>query len=151
MRYITIICLFALFASCSDGGEDLMNEVAGVWILEKIDVEGADCAKVFGQDIPSEYLADERGCAKPLEIQGNASRCIHFDLNADGTGTFLWSDINGGENAPITYEIVDDTFEYCFEGFTCSGGYKLIQGKLESAVDLRLDESCQAVYILRKQ
>lgn len=145
MYFFMFFCVL-FFASCS--GDSLSEEdVIGGWQLEKIRVEGADCAAVFGAGVPDEYLANDSSCAKPTEVLGNASRCINFDIRANGEGTFLWSEINGGTDFPLTYTIENGEFIYCLD-LTCSGAFKLIDGKLENRVELRLDDDCSAVFVL---
>lgn len=149
---LTTILLIACSDDDSQSGGNIEDEIVGTWILERIEVEGPDCQLLFGPNIPTEYLADEKGCARPTEIQGNSRRCINVVFNEDGTGTFLWSEISsGGEDAPITYSIENDQVEYCFEQFTCSGEYELINGKLQAKVELHFEQTCRAVYILRKR
>lgn len=151
-----VMFLFASFLfSCSSDDpdvekeEDIAEKIIGGWQLDRIRVEGPDCKLIFGDNVPEEYLADEEGCATPNEILGNASRCVNVIFSADGEGTFLWSEITSQEDAPITYTIVDNEVEYCFEGSFCSSSYSLVNGNLESVAELRLDQVCNAVFVLR--
>ena len=61
--------------------------------------------------MPSEYIADSEGCAVPLEVLGNAKRCVNIELMEGGMGFFKWSEINGGEDEAITYTIEDGVFD----------------------------------------
>jgi hypothetical protein len=156
MKKLILSCLLVtiLFNSCIDELKEdenaLSKIIVGKWKLEKIKVEGADCQTIFDPTTPSEYIADEKGCAQPKEIQGNAKRCINVQLDEGGTGKFLWSEISNNLDAPITYTITNGIFEYCFEGSVCSSEYVLVGDKLEGKVELRLEEDCRAVYVLTK-
>ena len=148
--YALFICLISLF-SCAEDGSDLNEAIIGSWQLERIRVEGTDCQLVFGADVPAEYLANEEGCTTPTEILGNSKRCVNVEFMANGEGFFLWSEISGQQDAPITYTVDDNGLRYCFVGSACSGTYEIIGNKLESVTELRLDEDCSAVYVLRKK
>ena len=94
-------------------------------------------------------VADAEGCtiASPL---GNAKRCINLEFRAGGEGTFFWSEFSSTLDAPMTYNIEDDAVEYCLAG-SCSGLFSFVGDKLESAGDLRLDQDCKAIYVLRRK
>ena len=151
--YLLMFLIVSFLFSCSgdeSGVESgFAEEIIGRWQLDRIRVEGADCQTIFGVDVPEGYLADAEGCASPDEILGNASRCIIVDFKVNGEGLFLWSEITGREDAPITYTIMNDEIKYCFVGSSCSGSYALVGGNLESVVELRLDQECNAIFVLR--
>ncbi|NNE15674.1 MAG: hypothetical protein HKN51_11895 [Saprospiraceae bacterium] len=158
MVKINLLLLSILFFSCSDNNPDMgdinnefVEKILGGWQLERIRVEGADCKFLFGDDVPDEYLADEVGCAKPLEILGNASRCINLEFMADGQATFFWSEFSSQSDANITYEIVDNEVRYCLVSSSCSGFYRLVGNNLETESELTLDDDCSAIYVLRRK
>lgn len=154
LSFLSFICVF-FFLSCSDddsdNGSDLADVIVGGWQLERIRVEGVDCKLMFGNSVPEEYLADEEGCASPTEISGNAKRCVNVEFKENGEGLFLWSEISGQQDAPITYSIVNNEVRYCFVGSACSDYYKLVGENLETEVDLTLDQECSAIYVLRRK
>lgn len=153
--YLLMFIGLAFLCSCSDDESemsiDFAEEIIGGWQLNMIRVAGADCTAVFGADVPEMYLADEEGCARPTEILGNALRCVNVEFMANGVGMFLWSEITEREDEPINYTITNDEIEYCFDGSFCSGSFKLVGNQLESATELRLDQDCSAVFVLRRK
>lgn len=150
-----LLLMIPILFSCSDNdpdsGVNLADEIIGGWILEVIRVEGPDCTTFVGVDFTEEYWADEEGCAVPVEVLGNAARCVNIDLQADGEGIFLWSEITGQEDATIDYTTDNNEFEYCFEGSFCSGAFTLVGDKLESSLNLGLDDECYVVYVLKRK
>jgi len=153
ISYLLLFVFSVFLFSCSSEDPDitLAASLIGEWQLETIRVDGVDCKTNFGSNVPEEYLADEEGCAVALEVLGNSSRCINIDLRADGIGTFLWSEITGGEDAEITYTVENGEFEYCFEGSSCSSGYSLVGDKLESKLDVVFDGECSVTYVLKRK
>lgn len=146
---------FAFLCSCSDDESemrvDFAQEIIGGWQLDMIRVEGVDCQNVFGADVPEMYMADQNGCAKPEEILGNALRCVNVEFMANGVGMFLWSEITEREDGIINYTITNDEIEYCFDGSFCSGSFRLVGDQLESINELRLDQDCSAVFVLKRK
>ena len=154
MKNLLLLCtMVSLFSiSCSSDDSNLEDDLLGGWILETIRVEGPDCQSIFGANVPAEYLADAEGCAVPLEVLGNAKRCVNIELMAGGTGLFKWSEINGAEDEAITYTIEDGVMEYCSGNFACGGEYVFVGDKLEAeSVSLRIDQTCYVVYVLRRK
>lgn len=153
-RSIYLLYAFALIlVSCSseESESNFEEEILGKWQMEKIRVVGADCKLIYGMDVPDEYLADTLGCARPVEIYGNSQRCINVEFRPDGVGTFFWSEINGQEDWDITYSIENDGISFCLAGASsCSNYYKLVNGKLETTIDLTLDQDCSANWVLRR-
>jgi len=73
------------------------------------------------------------------------------EFRANGEGTFLWSEITGQQDAPITYSIENDEIKYCFVGSACSGTYKLVGNNLESISELGFDLECNAIFVLKRK
>lgn len=148
--FIFLFTLSVISFSCSN--DDLEEDVVGDWILELIRIEGGDCQSIFSSDVPTEYLADSEGCAIPLEVLGNARRCVNIKLLEDGTGFFLWSEISGSEDTPITYTFEGGVMKYCAGNFSCSGEYRMVGDRLENdGVPLSLEGDCRAVRVIRRK
>ncbi len=153
---LLFLAITSIFFACSgdddsDSGPDFQEVIIGKWQLEMIRIEGPDCQAIFGPDVPLVYPADEVGCAVPEEILGNAKRCNNVEFRPNGEGTFFWSVVGGSEDVEITWTINNDELEYCSEGPFCNGPYTLVNNRLQSSNELRLDQTCRAVYVLIKK